>query len=201
MATTHHGGKMTTEQLPLSTVPDEVLDRARAFIAAYAERVGWSFAKTMPEDPHQYALREKAAGVGLEGDFEWLVLAIREHGYRQRYGATKYTYLAIDGERLWSMGNPLPETTVLNRTPLTLEAQRALRDANTKESRRMRVSLRVPKDLYDQLHDMAEEQDTTLNALVLSLVAGAISYRPTPPEDAEKAQEATEPTADERKLA
>jgi hypothetical protein len=105
-------------------------ERVKRFITDYAERSGWTFAKTMPDKPHEYAVRARSADLGKEHEFVWVVQAIREHGYKRKFGSTTYTYLNVDGGRYWTMGNPLPETTILNRAPLTLEGQEELRRAN-----------------------------------------------------------------------
>ena len=112
------------------TVPADVIARAQAFIDAYAAAVGWKFARTMADIPHEYAVREKARSVGLQAEFVWLVTAIREHGYRERWRSHSYTYLVVDGWRYFSMGNPLPETTIINRAPLTREGREQLRRDN-----------------------------------------------------------------------
>jgi hypothetical protein len=45
-----------------------------------------------------------------------MVLRIREHGYAAPFGRKRVlTYLRVDGHRYWTQGNPLPDTTVINR--------------------------------------------------------------------------------------
>jgi hypothetical protein len=94
-------------------------DGARAYIAM----VRWQFAKTMPQWPHEYIVR------AWRPDHEWeffeFVALIRRDGVvkswprdsaRPRY---HHTYLDLDGWEYWSMGAPVPETTVINRALLT----------------------------------------------------------------------------------
>ena len=85
----------------------DVLDTVRAFIA----KAPWTFAKTMPDNPHDYTVR----GQTPDGEFEQVVLLIREHGYKRPLGRTTYTYLDVDGWRYWTMGAPLEQTTIINR--------------------------------------------------------------------------------------
>jgi hypothetical protein len=40
---------------------------------------------------------------------------IRELGEPATFFSRSYLYLHIDGRRYWTMGSPVPETTVLNR--------------------------------------------------------------------------------------
>src|SRR5581483_3206334 len=90
-------------------------DDARAYIAM----VRWQFAKTMPQWPHEYTVRDWRQD--LEGDFGEFVTLIREAGIVKPWprDATvpryHHTYLELDGWEYWSMGEPVTETTVINR--------------------------------------------------------------------------------------
>jgi hypothetical protein len=86
---------------------DEDVATVRAFIA----KAPWVFAKTIPESPHEYTVR----GQTPHDEFEHVVQLIRDHGYERRYGRATYTYLDVDGWRFWTMGAPIPQTTILNR--------------------------------------------------------------------------------------
>ncbi|MGZ5312422.1 MAG: hypothetical protein ACXWZW_04040 [Solirubrobacterales bacterium] len=90
-------------------------DAARAYIA----KVRWQFARTMPQWPHEYTVR--AWRPDLERDFCDLVVLIRREGVMKpwpRDAATPryhHTYFEVDGWEYWTMGAPVPETTVINR--------------------------------------------------------------------------------------
>lgn len=73
----------------------------------------WTFAKTAKNNPHWYTLRKN-----WESDkaFDDAVIFIREHGYTKYYYKTAYTCLDINGMRYWTMGAPLWETILINRT-------------------------------------------------------------------------------------
>jgi hypothetical protein len=47
--------------------------------------------------------------------FEWFVRYIREHGELSKYGGRAYIYLEVGEWRLWTMGWPAEETTIINR--------------------------------------------------------------------------------------
>jgi len=72
----------------------------------------WTFAKTMPQNPHEYTLRKKWSG---NMPFETVAQFIRDHGYVMRFGRSDYRCLDINGLRYWTMGAPLPQTTLINR--------------------------------------------------------------------------------------
>jgi hypothetical protein len=96
-------------------------DDARAYIA----RVRWEFAKTMSQWPHEYTVR--AWRSDLEREFVEFVVLIRRDGVvkawppdavRPRY---HHAYLELDSWEYWTMGEPIPETTVINRALLMQE--------------------------------------------------------------------------------
>jgi hypothetical protein len=94
-------------------------DDARAYIA----KVRWQFAKTMPQWPHEYTVREWRQD--LEREFFEFVALIRRDGIVKPWppdvATPRYhhTYLELDGWEYWSMGVPIPETTLINRALLT----------------------------------------------------------------------------------
>lgn len=71
----------------------------------------WTFAKTMPEWPHEYIVRDQVDRVL----FETLVRHIRQYGFEGRFYQRVLTYFAEDGLLYWTMGAPIEETTIINR--------------------------------------------------------------------------------------
>lgn len=71
----------------------------------------WTYAKTMPEWPHEYLVRGRVD----EGLFERMVKHIRSNGYEGRFYQKKITYFEEGGLVYWTMGAPLSETTIINR--------------------------------------------------------------------------------------
>ena len=94
-------------------------DDARAYIA----KVRWQFAKTMPQWPHEYTVRKWRSD--LEDEFLAFVLLIRHEGVVKPWPPDvptpryHHAYLELDGWEYWSMGAPVPETTLINRALLT----------------------------------------------------------------------------------
>jgi hypothetical protein len=84
------------------------MDELRSFMREST----WTFAKTMPQTPHEYTLWRDAKDEAL---FERVVMHIRQVGYQQKWGKTTYTYLDIDGWQYWTMGSPLDQTRLINR--------------------------------------------------------------------------------------
>lgn len=88
---------------------------------------GWRYAKTMPECPHEYTVRdlspggEKTTAMG-DSEFEWFVRLIRDKGELAEWGGKVRPYLRVGGYRYWTMGAPVEETTIINREPVTPEA-------------------------------------------------------------------------------
>lgn len=84
----------------------------RDFIAARR----WQFASTMPDKPHWYTIRKWCPD--QEAAFEEFVRIIRKYGDDEVFEGKVYRYLELDGFHYWTMGAPVPETTVINRKPL-----------------------------------------------------------------------------------
>jgi hypothetical protein len=71
----------------------------------------WTFAKTMPEWPHEYIVRDRAD----ENLFVQLVRFIRTNGYEGKFYRKSITYFKDNGLVYWTMGAPIIETTIINR--------------------------------------------------------------------------------------
>jgi len=91
---------MTSNSVPLPSVLQEFIDS-----------IQWTFAKTMPEWPHEYLVRDRVD----KSLFEALVCHIRAHGFEGRFYRRVLTYYAEDGLLYWTMGEPLGETAIINR--------------------------------------------------------------------------------------
>ena len=88
----------------------------------YIDEVRWQFAKTMPQWPHEYTVRDWR--IDLDDTFLDFVELIRAQGLVKPWPAdsptprSHHTYLAIDGWDYWTMGEPVEETAVINRARL-----------------------------------------------------------------------------------
>ena len=95
----------------------DTLTEARAFVTANT----WTFAKTMPQMPHWYVVRDKCG----ESDFTGFAAYIRAHGEARVFSNRTYVYLDLDRYSYWTMGNPLSETTVIYRAEISHRADSA----------------------------------------------------------------------------
>lgn len=92
----------------------QVAGESQAFPAdlrAFVDAQQWAFARTMPQWPHEYLVRDRVD----EGLFERLVVHIRSPGYEGRFYDRPITYYQEAGLVYWTMGAPLSEMTVVNR--------------------------------------------------------------------------------------
>jgi len=93
----------------------------------FIDSVQWTFAETIPAWPHEYIVR----GQVDENLFVMLVQHIRSQGYEAKFYQQIFTYYDYRGMVYWTMGEPLGETTIINRC----------RKEESYESRRLEGSL------------------------------------------------------------
>jgi hypothetical protein len=79
---------------------------------AFALRNCWTYARTMPQHPHEYVVLWSASS---ENDFFRFAMTIRRQGYDEHFYRKKMRYLDVDRLRYWTMGDELTTTWVLNR--------------------------------------------------------------------------------------
>jgi hypothetical protein len=80
-------------------------------LSRFIDQSKWTFAKTMPENPHFYVVRDKKN----ESQFIALVYYIRRYGVSEKWGSKNYIYLKHNGMKYWTMGNPIDDTKIINR--------------------------------------------------------------------------------------
>lgn len=89
--------------------PEWMVESAREYIA----RARWTFASTMADNPHWYAVRRRAQVGGFGILHERLYLLIRDYHYLRRWQGWDYRSIDLDGYSYWIMQNG----TVINRKP------------------------------------------------------------------------------------
>ncbi len=113
---------MTNISVALPSVLQEFIDSTQ-----------WTFAKTMPEWPHEYIVRGR-----VDDDlFMRLVCHIGEHGYEGKFYRKSITYYDNRGMVYWTMGSPLDEPIIINRC----------REEDTYECRLMKGTLPESKGI------------------------------------------------------
>ena len=81
-------------------------------LGQFIQDAKWTFAKTYATTwPHEYIVRDRED----ESLFVKLVLHIRTHGYQARFYKRTITYFDHDERVYWTMGEPIDETTIVNR--------------------------------------------------------------------------------------
>ena len=111
---------------------EELQDELRTFI----EKEKWTFAKTYASTwPHEYIVRDRVD----QGMFVLLVRHIRTHGYEGKFYRKPITYFDEDGLVYWTMGEPIEETTIVNRCRKADSYQSRLKNGTLPESNTTRV--------------------------------------------------------------
>lgn len=89
----------------MTTIDPDILD--------FIQSSQWRFAKTMPQIPHEYVIRNWRPD--KEPVFVRFAMLIRDQGYDAKFFDTTYRYLDIDGWKYWTMGDTPDETIIINR--------------------------------------------------------------------------------------
>ena len=86
-------------------------DEFREWVAAGE----WKFAKTMPEIPHWYTLREERQD---DERFSLAVKFVYDNGRLGHWYGRARRYYDLDGFTYWAMNEPPGETVLMNRAEL-----------------------------------------------------------------------------------
>jgi hypothetical protein len=125
------GGSMSSQEIELAIQEGQVLyerikpeESRLESVAGILESADWVFAKTMPDNPHWYTLRDKWKH---PENFYAAVLFIRLHGMADWWPDVKtgkaYVALDLNGWHYWTMGDPLVRTWLINRCKLSDKVQ------------------------------------------------------------------------------
>ena len=81
------------------------------------ESQNWKFAKTMPETPHWYSVRDT-----WDSDFEFEKACqfILDHGVIMRWNLYRKPYLDINEWRYWIMTKNVKKTILINREEIKI---------------------------------------------------------------------------------
>ena len=83
---------------------------------AFIARANWTFAKTYAKfAPHWYCVRKEFAD---DKTFDEAVLHIRAHARTELFYRKQFQCFYYKGYKYWTMGNPVNETTIINRAKL-----------------------------------------------------------------------------------
>ena len=84
---------------------------AKELFAKEISKYKFTFAKTMPKIPHEWLARRDVP----PQIFDWLVATIYHHGQEEMFYRKTYKYLYVGDHKYWCMGNPISQTTIINR--------------------------------------------------------------------------------------
>lgn len=105
---------------------------------------GWRFADTMATIPHEYTVKETGDGRGTALSpeaFDWFARHIYEQGSRGQFrDFPPQTYLTIGPYYYWTMGEPGPDTFIINRA-LVVDHDRSPAELSARVVRRARMFL------------------------------------------------------------
>ena len=80
---------------------------------AFVERANWNWAKTYAKfAPHYYCVRQQFDD---DATFDAVVQYIRDNSLTAYFHTKKFQYHFCNGWKYWTMGNPVAETTIINR--------------------------------------------------------------------------------------
>lgn len=81
-------------------------------LEALLQKQAWTFAKTMPKNPHWYIVRRNCD----DKEFRDCFMSVRHYGEAEDFHGRPYTvYRSSHGYKYWNMGAPLGESWILNR--------------------------------------------------------------------------------------
>ena len=80
----------------------------------FIEKHTWTFAKTMPQWPHWYIIRNDSNS----DQFAKFVTYIRENSKPRIWEGVEYLYLDMPPYTYWTIGNPVEETKIINRAKI-----------------------------------------------------------------------------------
>jgi len=87
------------------TVAKSVKEYIR-YIENFIDRCAWTFAKTMPQVPHYYIVRDNLSNDDKK-TFDDFGKYIKKNGYSDLFNSEKYDYLNIGCFKYWMIGNIL----------------------------------------------------------------------------------------------
>ena len=107
------------------------MEKLNQKLTEFVNNEKWTYAKTMPEWPHEYIVRERVD----EQLFVETVLHIRKFGYEGKFYSRTIIYFDQDGFTYWTMGAPVEETIIINRTQTENSYEQRLKNGTLPNSK------------------------------------------------------------------
>lgn len=109
---------MVTHNSPVIGEGDEYTSMSMAELNAFVQANAWTYAKTMPQCPHEYIVRKNVAD---DAAFCRFVMTIRRFGNDEPFYSKIHRYLDVGPFKYWTMGDWLPTTIIINRARIEHE--------------------------------------------------------------------------------
>jgi hypothetical protein len=95
----------------LDTTKIEPVKEYIRYIENFINRCVWTFAKTMPQTPHHYVVRDNLS-YDDKKMFDALGEYIKRNGYSASFASKRYDYLNTGGFKYWIIGNILNKAKI-----------------------------------------------------------------------------------------
>lgn len=86
------------DDVPIPGVSEADERRVRAFLTAVDSK--FTYAKTLPEHPHEYLVR-RHLNPRFMAEFDWTVALIAEHGYKSTFWRSTWRYIDVGEYAYW----------------------------------------------------------------------------------------------------
>jgi hypothetical protein len=110
-------------------------------INSFINSTVWTYAKTMPDWPHEYIVRSRVD----ENQFVEMVKHIRKFGYQGSFYHKAIIYFEQDDLIYWTMGEPLELTTIINRCKKENSYEARLKNGTLPEAKTRYVKPEIHK--------------------------------------------------------
>lgn len=105
---------LITQRVRTCYSPDRPSSWANADFSEFVSSHRWVFARTMPQNPHEYTLRRNSSGV----TFDEAVRFTRQHGHIEYFKGGAYRMIFLGDYKYCTTGSPLGYTILINRKGL-----------------------------------------------------------------------------------
>jgi hypothetical protein len=99
---------------------DSYVSMSLVELNGFVEANTWTYAKTMPQCPHEYVVRKNIAD---DDSFCRFVMTIRRFGNDEPFYSKIHRYLDVGPFKYWTMGDWLATTIIINRARIDHEAR------------------------------------------------------------------------------
>lgn len=110
-------------ETPIPSVIDdgeEYVSMSTDELATFVQAHRWTYAKTIPQWPHEYVVRKN---IPNDDTFCRFVMTIRRYGNDEPFFTRTHRYLDLEGFKYWTMGDWLATTIIINRATISHKAR------------------------------------------------------------------------------